>query len=89
MCGDDGDAGGVGVLAVGVRLSRYAISWNVRVFSWLSTFRINVVGGKSTDAVGSRLSEWLGPCEAKGGQQEFYYCRSGCTDERVERFALP
>ena len=52
MCGDYGDAGEVGVLEVGVRLSRYVISWNVRVFSWLSTLRINVVGGKGTDANG-------------------------------------
>ncbi len=52
MCGDDGDAGLVGVSAVGVSLCRYVIRWNVLVLLWLSILRINVVEGKVTDANG-------------------------------------
>jgi hypothetical protein len=42
----------VGVSEVGLRLSRYVICWNVRLFSWLSILRINVVGDKCIDANG-------------------------------------
>jgi len=52
VCYHHGDAGLVGVSAVGVKLSRYVISWNVRVLSWLSTLRIDVTGGKVTVAMG-------------------------------------
>jgi len=52
VCNHHGDAGCVGVSEVGVKLSRYVISWNVRVLRWLSTLRINVVAGKGIDANG-------------------------------------
>jgi hypothetical protein len=52
VCRHHGDAGGVGVLAAGVKLGRYVISWNLPVLSWLSTLRINAVGGNGIDANG-------------------------------------